>query len=164
MEEINKKFLNLYNLYSNDVLRLAFSFTKNIFEAEDIVQSVFVKLYQELKKDYDKDIGRKWLLKVTVNECKNSFKIAWKRKIVLQDEFIHNEITFKETLKNDKLSDALLKLSPKYRNVIYLYYYEGYKIDEISEILNLKQSNIKSLLSRGRKKLKEYMEDTKDEK
>ena len=97
-------------------------------------------------------------------ESKNNFKIAWKRKIVLQDEFNHNDITLNETLKNDKLSDALLKLSSKYRNVIYLYYYEGYKIDEISEILNLKQSNIKSLLSRGRKKLKEYMEDTKDEK
>lgn len=164
MDEITKKFLDLYNLYSNDVLRLAFSFTKNICEAEDISQLVFIKLFKELKKDNNKEYGKKWLLKVTANECKNNFKIAWKRKIVLQDEFNHNDITLNETLKNDKLSNTLLKLSSKYRNVIYLYYYEGYKIDEISEILNLKQSNIKSLLSRGRKKLKEYMEDTKDEK
>ena len=164
MDEITKKFLNLYDLYSNDVLRLAFSFTKNLYESEDITQLVFIKLFKELKKDSNKEYEKKWLLKVTANECKNNFKIAWKRKIVLQDEFNHNEIKFEETLKNDKLSDALLKLSPKHRNVIYLYYYEGYKIDEISEILNLKQSNIKTLLSRGRKKLKEYMEDTKDEK
>lgn len=59
MGEINEKFLDLYNLYSNDVLRLAFSFTKNIFESEDIVQSVFIKLYQELKKDFGKDISKK---------------------------------------------------------------------------------------------------------
>lgn len=159
MEEINKKFLVFYNLYSNDVLRLAFSFTKNIFEAEDIVQSVFIKLYQELKKDYDKDIGKKWLLKVTTNECKNSLKIAWRRKVVLHDELLQNQVDLRETLKNDKLSDALLKLSAKYRNVIYLYYYEGYKIDEISEILNLKPSNVKTLLSRGRDKIKKIMEE-----
>lgn len=154
MEEINKKFLDFYNLYSNDVLRLAFSFTKNIFESEDIVQSVFIKLYQELKKDYDKDFGKKWLLKVTANECKNSFKIAWRKKVILQDEVLQNEVDLRETLKNDEVSDALLKLSAKYRNVIYLYYYEGYKIDEISEILNLKLSNVKTLLSRGREKIK----------
>jgi len=159
MEEINKKFLNLYNLYSNDVLRLAFSFTKNIFEAEDIVQSVFVKLYQELKKDYAKDIGKKWLLKVTANECKNSFKIAWRKKVVLQDEVLEKEVGLRETLKNDEVSEALLKLPSKYRNVIYLYYYEGYKIDEISEILNLKPSNIKTLLSRGREKMKKLLEE-----
>lgn len=159
MEETNKKFLDLYNLYSNDVLRLAFSFTKNVFEAEDIVQSVFIKLYKEIKKDYDKDIGKKWLLKVTVNECKNSFKIAWRKKVVLQDEVLQNEVDLRETLKNDEVSDALLKLPSKYRNVIYLYYYEGYKIDEISEILNLKPSNIKTLLSRGREKMKKLLEE-----
>ena len=163
MEEINKKFLNLYNLYSNDVLRLAFSFTKNIFEAEDIVQSVFIKLYQELKKDNSKDIGKKWLLKVTANECKNSFKIAWKRKVILHDEMLQNQVDLRETLKNDELSDALLKLSAKYRNVIYLYYYEGYKIDEISEILNLQTSNVKTLLSRGREKMKKILEENCNE-
>ena len=163
MEEINKKFLDFYNLYSNDVLRLAFSFTKNIFESEDIVQSVFIKLYQELKKDYDKDFGKKWLLKVTANECKNSFKIAWRKKVILQDEVLQNEVDLRETLKNDEVSDALLKLSAKYRNVIYLYYYEGYKIDEISEILNLKLSNVKTLLSRGREKIKRILEENCNE-
>jgi len=159
MEEIDKKFLDLYNLYSNDVLRLAFSFTKNYFEAEDIVQSVYIKLYQELKKDNNKDIRKNWLLKVTANECKNSFKIAWRKKVVLQDELLQNEVDLREALKNDEISDALLKLSTKYRNVIYLYYYEGYKIDEISEILNLKPSNVKTLLSRGREKMKKLLEE-----
>lgn len=164
MDETNKKFLNLYNSYSNDVLRLAFSFTKNIFEAEDIVQSVFIKLYQELKKDSKKDIGKKWLLKVTANESKNSFKTAWRKKVILQDEVLQNEVDLKTTLENDRLSDALLKLSLKYRNVIYLYYYEGYKIEEISEILNLKSSTVKTLLSRGRKKIKNLLEGANNEK
>lgn len=164
MDELNNKFLDLYNLYSNDVLRLAFSFTKNIFEAEDIVQLVFIKLYQELKKDNKKVIEKKWLLKVTANESKNSIKVAWRRKVVLQDELLQNEVYLRESLRNDDLSAALLKLSVKYRNVIYLYYYEGYKIEEISEILNLKSSNVKSLLSRSRKKIKNLLEEDNNEK
>lgn len=163
MEEINKKFLELYNLYSNDVLRLAFSFTKNIYESEDITQLVFIKLFKELKKRNNKEYSKKWLLKVTANECKNNFKIAWKRKVVLRDEVLQNQVDLRETLKNDELSDALLKLSAKYRNVIYLHYYEGYKIDEISEILNLKPSNVKTLLSRGREKMKKILEENINE-
>lgn len=164
MDELNKKFLDLYNLYSNDVLRLAFSFTKNIFEAEDIVQLVFIKLYQELKKDNKKVIEKKWLLKVTANESKNSFKVAWRKKVVLQDDLLQYEVDLRDSLSNDDLSTALLKLSVKYRNVIYLYYYEGYKIEEIAEILNLKPSNVKSLLSRGRKKIKNLLEEDNNEK
>lgn len=164
MDSVNKRFLDLYNSYSDDVLRLAFSFTKNIFEAEDIVQLVFIKLYQELKKDDKKVIEKNWLLKVTANESKNSFKIAWKKKVVLQDEILHNKVDIRDSLKNDELSDALLKLSLKYRNVIYLYYYEGYKIEEISEILNLKSSTVKTLLSRGRKKIKKLLEEDNNEK
>ena len=163
MEEINKKFLELYNLYSNDVLRLAFSFTKNIYESEDITQLVLIKLFKELKKSNNKEYSKKWLLKVTANECKNNFKIAWKRKVVLRDEVLQNQVDLRETLKNDELSDALLKLSAKYRNVIYLHYYEGYKIDEISEILNLKPSNVKTLLSRGREKMKKILEENCNE-
>lgn len=163
MEEINKKFLELYNLYSNDVLRLAFSFTKNIYESEDITQLVFIKLFEELKKCNNKEYSKKWLLKVTANECKNNFKIAWKRKVVLREEVLQNEVDLRDTLKNDKLSDALLKLSAKYRNVIYLHYYEGYKIDEIAEILKLKASNVKTLLSRGREKMKKIMEENINE-
>lgn len=163
MEGINKKFLELYNLYSNDVLRLAFSFTKSIYESEDITQLVFIKLFKELKKRNNKEYSKKWLLKVTANECKNNFKIAWKRKVVLRDEVLQNQVDLRETLKNDELSDALLKLSAKYRNVIYLHYYEEYKIDEISEIWNLKPSNVKTLLSRGREKMKKILEENINE-
>lgn len=158
MDEITEKFLDIYNLYSNDVLRLAFNFTKNIFEAEEIVQNVFIKLYKELKKDNKMVIKKSWILKVTANESKDSFKLAWKKKVILKDELLQNEVDLRNVLKNDELSDAILKLSKKYRNVIYLYYYEGYNINEISEILNLKPSSVKSLLSRGREKLKNYLE------
>ena len=164
MEEINKKFLELYNSYSNDVLKLAFNFTKNIYEAEDIVQSVYIKLFQELKKDSTKEFNKKWLLKVTANESKNVFKNIWHKRVILNDEILQNEFDIADSLKDDELSTALLKLPLKYRNVIYLYYYDGYKIDEIAEILKLSTSNVKLILSRGREKIKNILEDDNNEK
>ena len=164
MEEINKKFLELYNSYSNDVLKLAFNFTKNIYEAEDIVQSVYIKLFQELKKDSTKEFNKKWLLKVTANESKNIFKNIWRKRVILNDEILQNELDITTSLKDDELSTALLKLPLKHRNVIYLYYYDGYKIDEIAEILKLSTSNVKSILSRGREKIKNILEDDNNEK
>ena len=164
MEEINKKFLELYNSYSNDVLKLAFNFTKNIYEAEDIVQSVYIKLFQELKKDSTKEFNKKWLFKVTSNESKNIFKNIWRKRVILNDEILQNELDITTSLKDDELSTALLKLPLKYRNVIYLYYYDGYKIDEIAEILKLSTSNVKSILSRGREKMKNILEDDNNEK
>lgn len=161
MDVVNKKFLDLYNSYSNDVLRLAFSFTKNIYEAEDIVQSVFIKLYKELEKNSHKTFNKEWLLKVVVNECKNNFKLAWRKKIILQEEIIDCNFNLYETLKNDDLSEALLNLPLKYRKVIYLYYYEDYKIDEIAKILGWNSSNVKTLLSRGRQKLKKLLEENR---
>lgn len=164
MAEINKKFLELYNSYSNDVLKLAFNFTKNIYEAEDIVQSVYIKLFQELRKDSNKEFNKKWLLKVTANESKNIFKNIWHKRVILNDEILQNEFDIADSLKNDELTTVLLKLPLKYRNVIYLYYYDGYKIDEIAEILKLRTSNVKSILSRGREKMKNILEDDYNEK
>lgn len=163
MDDIEKKFMNLYNSYSNDVLKFAFNFTKNIYEAEDIVQSVYIKLYKELKKSSQKDFNKKWLLIVTTNESKNIFKNVWHKRVILNDETLQNEIDLNTSLKEDELSKALLQLPLRYRNVIYLYYYDGYKIEEISEILKLNLSNVKSILSRGRKKLKNLLEDKNNE-
>ena len=79
MEVLEKEFIRLYNLYVDDCLRLAVSFTKNIADAEDITQKVFVKLYNELcnKKGV---FNKSWLLKVTANECKNL--IRWHKRII----------------------------------------------------------------------------------
>lgn len=159
MDEVNDNFLCLYDKYSNDCLRLAFSFTKNIFDAEDIVQTVFIKLYKKIKKVDNHDFNKNWLLKVTANECKNNFKLVWRRKVILNDEIILMEEDLNYFLKNDDLSEEILKLSLKYRNVIYLHYYEGYKIDEIADILSMKSSSVKTLLSRGREKLKKTLRE-----
>lgn len=149
MENLEKEFMKLYNLYIDDCLRLAVSFTKNIADAEDITQKVFVKLYNELcnKKGA---FNKSWLLKVTANECKNY--IRWHKRIIYSNELLENKTG--SCIEIDATSPSLLKLSKKYRIVVYLYYYEGYKVKEIAEILNLDEENVRTRLRRGREKMK----------
>lgn len=157
MNEEKEKFLYLYDSFSNDVLRLAFSYTKNIYDAEDIVQSVFIKLYKEI--NCGKLINKSWILTVTVNECKNYYKSIWRKKVVLNNDILNNEVDLSKSLKNDELAEAMLNLPLKYRTIIYLHYYEGYKVNEIAAILSIKTSTVKSLLFRGRNKLKKLIEE-----
>ena len=121
---MDNQFLRIFNLYKNDIYRLAYSITKNTYDTDDIVQTVFIKLYNNkiINKD-DKEIKR-WLIKVTINECKTIFLSSWKRRIVSLTEK-HENIKYEKD--NDNLLNEINKLSKKERIVIFLYYYEGYK-------------------------------------
>ena len=154
MEVLEKEFMRLYDLYVDDCLRLAISFTKNVADAEDIIQKVFIKLYNELcnKKG---SFNKSWLLKVTANECKNY--IRWHKRIIYSHELLESKT--RSYIEIDETSASLLKLSKKYRIVVYLYYYEGYKIREIAEILNLNEENVRTRLRRGKEKMKKMLKE-----
>ena len=69
------EFQRIYNLIKNDIIRLAYAYTKNISDSEDITQEVFIKLYENMNKfinETDENV-KKWCIKVTVNKCKNLF-------------------------------------------------------------------------------------------
>jgi len=155
---LDKQFIRIFNLYKNDIYRLAYSYTKNISDSDDITQSTFIKLYNhvDILNNQDLDI-KKWLVKVAINECKTFLLSSWKKKIVAFTE--KEENTLSTTLPDNNLLEAILQLPKKYRTIIFLYYYENYKIKEISEILNISVTNIQSILSRARKKLKEILKE-----
>lgn len=152
---MNEEYIRIFNLFKNDVYRLAFSYTKNYFETDDIVQSVFIKLYKNFDKFEDDICIKKWLTRVTINECKTLFLSAWKRKIFPITDKEENVAIDKP--KDTNLIDSLFQLPKKYRMVLFLFYYEDYKIKEIAEILNVKESTIKTRLSRGRSLLKDVL-------
>ena len=157
------EFQRIYNLIKNDVIRLAYAYTKNIPDSEDITQEVFIKLYENMNKflnETDENI-KKWCIKVTVNKCKNLFISSWKKKVRLLFEFNDNKLTNKEDL-TESLTNSLFKLSEKYRIVLILYYYEGYKIKEIASILNKKESAIKQRLKRGKEILEKILKEEED--
>lgn len=157
------EFQRIYNLIKNDIIRLAYAYTKNISDSEDITQEVFIKLYENMNKfinETDENV-KKWCIKVTVNKCKNLFISSWKKKVRLLFEFNDNKLSNNRQI-NEDLNDFLFRLPDKYRIVLVLYFYEGYKIQEIATILNKKESTIKQHLKRGKEQLEKILKEEGD--
>ena len=140
--------------FQSTVFRTAYSYTKNTSDSEDITQDVFLKLYSEKKTFASEENVKAWLIRVTINTSKNYLTSFWyKHKSSLPEN-----MTLRE--KSDyNLLEVLNRLSKNYRIVIYLYYYEGYSVSEISSILKISESNVKARLKRGRDKLKAFLTD-----
>lgn len=142
------------------IYKLALSQTKNVHNAEDIVQNVFLKYLQNAHKLVTPEHEKAWLIRVTLNECKSFFTSSWQKRIVPLDE--HSDISFDTPEKSD-VYYATLKLPPKYRAVIHLFYYEDMSVSEIAETLQKKESTIKVHLHRGRELLKKYLQGGYDD-
>lgn len=152
-----ENFNRIYNLYKNDIYRLAFSYTKNILDSEDVVQNTFIKFFKQ-KKSINNDIEiKKWLIKVAVNDCKNLILSSWHRKTRLLTDI--EEKNIQNIIKEDNLLDALFILDRKDRIIVHLYYYEDYSVKEIGKLLKLKESAVKTRLFRARGKLKEILKE-----
>ncbi|MBO5120522.1 MAG: sigma-70 family RNA polymerase sigma factor [Bacilli bacterium] len=156
---MNTEFIKTYHLIKNDILRLAFSYTRNISDAEDITQEVFTKLYENFNDFEDIEYIKKWCIKVTINKCKNLFLSSWNKKVSFFTDNNENKIPDIDniTKENTEVLDTLLNMPKKYRIVLVLYYYEEYKIKEISEILKISESTIQTRLQRGREQLKKLL-------
>lgn len=154
------RIYSAFSFIQNDVYRLAFSYTKNCADSDDVTQNVFIKLYRHLSSFQDDQHLKKWLIKVTVNECKTLFLSAWKRKVFPLTEREEN-VLFQEPKKEDILP-AVLELPKKDRLILHLYYYENYRIKEISKILSISETSIQTRLSRSREKLKVILKEEYD--
>lgn len=148
-----EEYKTIVNQYSDMVTRIAIMNVKNVDDAKDCYQNVFMKLYCCNKEFDSPEYLKAWLIRVTINECKDYQKQFWKRNIDI-DEIIVGK-------QDEKLVilPVVMKLSSKYRNVLYLYYYEGYSTKEIAKILKVNVNTVKSQLIRGRKLLKKKLGD-----
>lgn len=137
--------------YASTVFSAAYAMVKNREDAEDIAQEVFLS-YVRAKPAFETAAHEKaWLLRVTINRCKSFFRSAWQRKTTaLEEDFPDTAFTPAETA----VVDAVNRLPQKYRQVIYLYYIEGYATGEIAALLELPQNTVLSQLARARKMLK----------
>lgn len=119
--------------YSDTLIRISFSYMKNMSDAEDLVQDVFLKLMQK-KPSFENDEHEKaWLIRVTINLCKNRLKTTWFRKTVPLNEHIFNF-----TPKENEVMSAVLELPAKFRSITLLFYFEEYSIADIAAILGKK--------------------------
>lgn len=143
------------NRYSGMICRIAFQYVKNKSDAEDITQDVLLSL---LKQDvfFEGEHLKAWLIRVTINKCKNFLKSSNQRKSVPLEKAEYL-LTQNETLFLDEVHN----LPEDDRNVLYLFYYEGYSAKEIAKILFKKEDAVFKHLSRAREKLKILMEVTR---
>lgn len=134
--------------YSSSLLRAAYSLLKDREDSEDAVQETFLRYMEKAPVFTSREHEKAWLLRVAVNISKNHLSSAWFRKRTdLKEDIPALEQEEKEVL------ESVLKLPAKYRTVIHLYYYEGYSLSEISQILRSPLSTVTTRLSRARKKL-----------
>ena len=142
----------LFYTYRDDVYRMAVSYTKSVQEAEDVCQSVFLKLMEQ--KNIQPGKEKAWLMQVTANQCRSLLRSGWWKKTVSLDDTI-----LSEPVAQDDVLGIVLSLPPKYRVVIYLHYYEGYATAEIAKLLKISRSAVTTRLQRARDFLKPLLEE-----
>lgn len=153
---MNKKNVEkIVRKYADLVYRVAFTILKNKSDAEDIFQDVFMKVCTENIKFINEEHEKAWIIKVTKNKCLDFLRKSCNKNKEELDENLVKE----EEESNQYVVDEVMKLPEKYRVIIYLYYFEGYKISEISQILDTNESTIKSQLVKARELLKENLKE-----
>ena len=139
--------------YADLVYRIALTRYKSIETAEDIFQEVFMRFSEKSSKFDSIEHEKAWFIRVTINLTKNIKESAWNKKVVRLDE----NIVFNTKEENDVYT-AVCTLPKNYRTVIYLLYYEGYKVHEISKLMSKPEGTIKIWLYRAREILKQELE------
>ncbi len=154
-----EEYLKIADQYIDMVYRIAFNGCKNTYDADDVVQNTFMKLLKYKKGFESAEHIRNWLIKVAVNESRSIWSSSWKkRNVALDDSFegAYNEPVFAQE-GQEVLYETLMELPPKYRQPLYLYYYEELSIKEISSVLKISETAVSTRLQRARQKIKEKL-------
>lgn len=164
-EEQRRTLLDsLIREHGDELKRIAFLYLNDLAESEDIIQEVFIKAYQKLDDFRQEASYKTWLIRMTINQCKDHRKKWSVRHIFYRDELPEHksssrtETTYIEQETSGELARQLAALSPKFREVLILFYYKELTMNEIADVLEIKQNTVKSRLLRGKKALKERLE------
>lgn len=141
----------LVETYADAILRLSYTYLKNTWDAQDVCQTVFVRLLAEPRDFESPAHERAYILRMASNACKDILKSPWRKRTRPLEEGLQVAAPAAE---DGSVLSAVNTLPPHYRAVIYLYYYEGYQASEIGEILGVPTATVHTRLARGRVKLK----------
>ena len=141
--------------YADTVRRLCMIHLKSYHDSEDIFQTVFLKYVLSTVKFESEQHEKAWFIRVTINACKDFFKDFFRSHIVPLEELLHQQEEL--TPDNSEVLDAVLSLPAKYRDTVYLHYYEGYTAAEIAQILKKNKNTVYTLLTRSKQMLKEKL-------
>lgn len=156
--EINRQAERMLQDYGNAVLRLAYSYLHNMADAEEVLQDALVQFLKAAPKLDTKEHEKAWLLHVAANLAKNRIKY----NAVRQADALMEELAAEQREDLSFVWEAVRALPDKYREIVHLFYHEGYQTAQIAKILDMKESTVRSNLARGREKLKTVLKEAYD--
>lgn len=139
-----------YDLYGNMLFKLCMVILCNREDAEDVVQDTFAKYMGKHPEFHSEEHEKAWLIRVATNGSRDKRRYSFFKNTVSLDEISE----YIETPEQSQVLEQMMTLSPKYKTILYLHYIEGYKVREIADILEMKESTAKVMLYRGRETLK----------
>jgi len=157
--ELNESVRRALDQYSQSMIKIAFTYLKNIADAEEVAQDVFLAYLQKRPVFESSEHEKAWLIRTTINKSKNMLKTGWFKS----RNPVPENLSYLPKEENEVLQ-AVLALDKKYRIPIHLHYYEGYSIQEIAAIMRTKTATVGTWLARGRLILKEKIGGLEDEK
>lgn len=152
----------LVTTYANLILRLSYTYLGSTHDAEDICQTVFLKILERRESFTSPEHERAWIIRATINLCKNLLCSAARSRSVgleaagetvdertpgIEEAYLHNE-------ESRTVLEAVAALPPNYRVAVFLHYYEGCSIGQIAQLTDQSESAVAAHLSRGRAKLR----------
>ena len=155
-----EEFAQAARTYGDSVYRIALHALGSPQDAEDVMQTVLLKLY-ECKKNFESEEHRKhWILRVAVNESRRSLRSLWRRTCVPLEEWQETAAT--EDPVRAEVLEAVMALEPKYRLSVYLYYYEGLSVAETAAAMGANPSTVQTWLLRARERLRKSLTEEKE--
>jgi len=142
--------------YKGLVYGIALTQVRNRFDADEVFQDVFLAYYRKKKTFHEEEHRRAWLIRVTLNYCKKIHRSPWNKRTVAMEEHHLGEVGFQLPEENAVFC-ALSQLPPKYRTVLYLFYFQSYTADEIGDLLKIRGGTVRMQLTRGREMMRNLL-------
>lgn len=149
------EFRQIAERYGDTIFRVAFHSLRNRADAEDVMQTALLRLYECQKPFQSEDHIRHWLIRVAVNESRKLLRSFWRRNRLPLDEQTDQPVF--DRPEQSQLFQAVMALPEKYRLSVYLYYYEDYSVREIAEALHANPSTVQTWLMRARGRLRDQL-------
>lgn len=150
----------LITRYGNSVLRMCYLYLKDYQLAEDITQETFLKVYEKYDTFENRSSEKTWIMKIAINQCKNCMRTHWFKRISIDSiPEIADYGGYDTLISRNAISLEIMKLPPKYKEVILLYYYQELSVKEIAAILNQKEATVLQRLKRAREQLKPHLKE-----
>ncbi|GAE27725.1 RNA polymerase sigma-70 factor [Halalkalibacter wakoensis JCM 9140] len=166
IEEDREHLINLLmDEHSDEILHLVFTYVNNQTTAEDLTQEIFIKCYEKLHQFNEQSSIKTWLFRIAINHCKDYLKSWHYRKISLHEKIwdslpsntkqVDEELIAKT--EEERLAHAVIALPVKYREVIYLHYYQELSLVEISKVTAVNLNTIKTRMKRAKELVKDQI-------